>query len=255
MSGHFKWDISLSNNLKTAEQERMGTRHMDITKIWPPFALHLRSGDMELSPVREADIPELAEIARGGVRSDGVEAFLVDRDSGTDEQIARSIAQYHWSTRANFTVEDWTIEFTVRVDGRAIGVQGVNGLRYPLTRTVSTGSWLSLPEQGRGYGTRMRRIVIEAFIRYFGATRFDTAYFTGNHASRRVSEKLGYSPNGQGCTVGQNGTAIIEQHMVLDAGAYEHEASELLVTGDDVVRDFLHLPYYYVAGAQLPGAR
>ncbi len=40
----------------------------------------------------------------------------------------------------------------------------------------------------------MRRAVIEAFIGDFGAARFDTAYFQGNHASRRVSEKLGYSP-------------------------------------------------------------
>lgn len=86
------------------------------------------------------------------------------------------------------------MEFTVRVDGLAVGVQGVNGHRYPLTKAVSTGSWLALPEQGRGYGTRMRRIIIETFIRYFDATRFDTAYFEGNVASRRVSEKLGYSP-------------------------------------------------------------
>ncbi|WP_211168076.1 hypothetical protein [Brevibacterium sp. 'Marine'] len=48
---------------------------MDISEIWPPFALHLRSGNMELSPVKEADIPELAQIARGGVKRNGIEAF------------------------------------------------------------------------------------------------------------------------------------------------------------------------------------
>ena len=219
----------------------MSTRHMDISEIWPPFALHLRSGDMELSPVREADIPELAQIARGGVRRDGIEAFLVNWDSGTDEQVARSLAQYHWSTRANFTVDEWTIEFTVRVDGRAIGVQGVNAHRYPLTRTVSTGSWLALPEQSRGYGTRMRRIIVETFIRYFGATRFDSAYFTDNDASRRVSEKLGYSPNGHRSTVVQNDTVLTEHHMVLNAENYEPEDSDLHVTGDAPFRNFLSI--------------
>ncbi|WP_423057595.1 GNAT family N-acetyltransferase [Brevibacterium linens] len=212
---------------------------MDISEIWPPFALHLRSGDMELSPVREADIPELAEIAYGGVRKDGIEAFLVDWDSGTDEQIARSLAQYHWSTRANFSVDDWTIEFTVRVAGLAVGVQGANGRRYPLTRTISTGSWLALSEQGRGYGTRMRRIIIETFIRHFGATRFDTAYFEGNHASQRVSEKLGYSPNGHRTRVGQNGTALKENHMTLSAHDWKLPDKELQVTGHDAVRNFL----------------
>lgn len=104
---------------------------MDIEEIWPPYALHLQSGDMELSPVREDDLPELAELVRGGLRRNGVQAFLVDWDSGSDEQIARSLAQYHWGTRANFTVDDWTIEFTVRVSGRAVGVQGVTGRRFP----------------------------------------------------------------------------------------------------------------------------
>ncbi len=193
--------------------------------------------------MRDADIPELAEIARGGVRRDGIEAFLVDWDSGSDDQVARSLAQYHWSTRVNFSVDDWTMEFTVRVGGRAVGVQGVNGHRYPLTRTVSTGSWLALPEQGHGYGTRMRRAVIEAFIGHFGAARFDTAYFQGNHASRRVSEKLGYSPNGNRTTVGQNGSVLTEQQMVLHAEDYECADTELLVIGDDAVREFLNLPF------------
>ncbi len=212
---------------------------MDISEIWPPFALHLRSDGMELSPVKEADITELAQIARGGVRRDGIEAFHVNWDSGTDEQIARSLAQYHWSTRANFTVDEWTIEFTVRVNGRAIGVQGVNGHRFPQTKTVSTGSWLALPEQGRGYGTRMRRMIIETFTNHFGAARFDTAYFEGNDASRRVSEKLGYSPNGDRSVVGQNGTVLTEHHMVLRSEDYVRTGNDLQVTGADAFRTFL----------------
>ena len=110
-----------------------------------------------------------------------------------------------------------------------------------MTRTVSTGSWLALPEQGRGYGTRMRRIIVETFIRHFGATRFDTAYFTGNDASRRVSEKLGYSPNGHRSAVGQNGTVLTEHHMVLNASEYRQTDGELHVTGDESVRNFLSI--------------
>src|SRR5699024_11466681 len=48
-----------------------GRSHMLIDSIWPPYALHLQCADMELSPVRDADLPELAEIARNGVRRDG----------------------------------------------------------------------------------------------------------------------------------------------------------------------------------------
>ncbi|RAE89856.1 N-acetyltransferase, partial [Burkholderia multivorans] len=47
---------------------------MDLAEIWPPFGLRITTGDMELAPTREADLPELAEMARGGVRRDGVRA-------------------------------------------------------------------------------------------------------------------------------------------------------------------------------------
>src|SRR5699024_2649596 len=76
---------------------------------------------------------------------------------------------------------------------RCSGVQGVSSKQYPLTRTVSTGSWWAPEEQGRGFGTRMRSMVIDSFARHFGTHRFDTGYIDGNDASQRVSEKLGYS--------------------------------------------------------------
>ncbi|MDN5594563.1 MAG: N-acetyltransferase, partial [Brevibacterium sp.] len=99
---------------------------MDLEDVWPPFSLRIRCGHIELSPVRESDYSELADIAAGGVRRNNIPAFLVNWDSGTPEEIARSIAQYQWGTRANFRVDDWTMEFTVRVNGRAVGVQGVS---------------------------------------------------------------------------------------------------------------------------------
>ena len=196
---------------------------------------------MELSAVREADLPELADIARNGVRRPGVQAFPADWDTGTPEQIAASLAQYHWATRANLTVEKWTIEFTVRVKGRVVGVQGVSSERYPLTRTLSTGSWLAPNEQGRGYGTRMRSMVIDCFIRQFGAHRFDTGYIDGNAASRRVSEKLGYSPNGHRRIISQDGAPRTEHQLVLFAADYEHTEDEVNVTGAEAVRRFLDL--------------
>lgn len=196
---------------------------------------------MELSPVRDSDLPELATIAGGGVRRDGVQAFLVDWDSGNDAEITRSLAQYHWNTRATLTVESWTIEFAVRVGGEVIGVQGVSAQQFPLTRTVSTGSWLSKDKQGQGFGTRMRSLVVGAFIREFGTRRFDTGYVEGNLASRRVSEKIGYSPNGTRSIVAQNGTASTENLMVLFSEDYPYSMDDIDVSGAEEVRAFLGL--------------
>ncbi|WP_209326410.1 GNAT family N-acetyltransferase [Brevibacterium renqingii] len=214
---------------------------MDLETIWPPYGLRIRIGDMELSPVRESDYSELAEIARGGVRRDDVQAFVVDWDSGSDEQIARSIAQYQWSTRANFDVDDWTIEFTVRVGGRAVGIQGVNGRHFSRTHTVSTGSWLARSEQGHGYGTQMRWAIVIAFADHCGASTFETAYVEGNEASRRVSEKVGYSPNGSHTIVAQNGEARLEHKLTLDSVDIARPDEAVQVEGAAAFRRFLGL--------------
>lgn len=214
---------------------------MDLEDIWPPFALNIRCGRMEMSPVRESDYPELADIANGGVRRDDLPAFLVNWDSGTREEIAQSIAQYQWSTRANFRVDDWTIEFTVRVDGRAVGVQGVSARDFVRTRSVSTGSWLALLEQGKGYGTQMRQAAVTAFADHFGTATFHSGFFEGNAASRRVSEKLGYSPNGVKTLVAQDGQARQEQQVILAAEDINRELDPVEVSGAEVVRRFLGL--------------
>lgn len=214
---------------------------MELEDLWPPFALRIQCGHMELSPVRESDYPELADVANGGVRKDDIPAFLVNWDSGTREDIAQSIAQYQWSTRANFRVDDWTIEFTVRVDGRAVGVQGVSAKNFVSTRSVSTGSWLALHEQGKGYGTRMRKAAVTAFADRFDTSAFHSAFFEGNAASRRVSEKLGYSPNGVKTIVAQDGQAQVEQQVILVAKDIKRGPDPVEVAGAEAVRRFLGL--------------
>lgn len=214
---------------------------MDLESIWPPYSLTIRCGDMELSPVRESDLPELAELARGGVRRDGLPAFAVDWDSGADEDVARNLAQYHWGTRARFSPSSWTIEFTVRVDGRAVGVQGVSSTDFPATHRVTTGSWLALRHQGEGYGTRMRATVLTAFAEHFDARHFESAYIEGNHASRRVSEKIGYSPNGVSIVVAADGSVHREYRVVLAAADLVKPAEQVVTDGAAQMRSFLGL--------------
>lgn len=214
---------------------------MKLEEIWPPYALTISAGNMRLTPVRESDYEELAEIARGGVRKDDIQAFMVDWDSGPDKQIARNIATYQWSTRANFSVSEWTIEFCVRVDDRTVGVQGTNAKSYPKTRTISTGSWLARNEQGQGYGTQMRAMVISAFSQHFSAMAFETAYVEGNEASRNVSRKLGYPPNGSHVIITQDGEARRENRMSLHAADYRHDGPDVHVAGAKTFRKFIGL--------------
>ena len=107
-------------------------------------------------------------------------------------------------------------------------------------RSVKTGSWLARSEQGRGYGTRMRRALVTAFADHLGARTFHTGYVEGNDASRRVSEKLGYSPNGDFTIVVQGGVACTEHQMVLRADDIVRDDA-VEVAGAEAVRRFLGL--------------
>jgi Acetyltransferase (GNAT) domain len=66
---------------------------------------------------------------------------------------------------------------------------------------ISPGSarWIpgSRREQGHGYGTAARAAVLELAFGPLGAEEAGPEYLEGNHASERVSRKLGYVGNGQ----------------------------------------------------------
>lgn len=58
------------------------------------------------------------------------------------ELLGPNTAQYYWRSRADFRPASWTLDLAVVVDGEVVGVQGLTGRDYPVTRSVETGSWL-----------------------------------------------------------------------------------------------------------------
>ncbi|WP_225211008.1 GNAT family N-acetyltransferase [Brevibacterium gallinarum] len=215
---------------------------MSLEEIWPPYALTITCGNMTLSPVRDSDLPELAALAAGGVQTHPG-AFIVDWDQGTAEDVARSLATFHWRTRAATSPEKWTLELTVRVDGEAVGVQSAGARAFAERRTVATGSWLSRKHQGRGIGTRMRQVIAVTCFDRFGARELVTSYFEGNSSSRRVSEKVGYVDNGSLIDVSASGTHVGREYsMLLTPDRLIRPDDEVTVAGAEVVAEFLQLP-------------
>jgi RimJ/RimL family protein N-acetyltransferase len=85
---------------------------------------------------------------------------------------------------------------------------------------VSTGSFLGLAHQGRGIGREMRAAVLHLAFDGLGARRAETAAFSDNPASRRVTEVLGYRSNGDEVVVRRGEAAVVER-FVLDRAAWE----------------------------------
>jgi RimJ/RimL family protein N-acetyltransferase len=102
------------------------------------------------------------------------------------------------STRAGWTVDNWTLTLGVWVAGEPAGFQDLRGPEFPKYRTVGTGSWLGSTFQRRGIGKLMRQAALTLAFDHLGAQLAETEAFIDNPASNRVSLAIGYEANGFG---------------------------------------------------------
>jgi RimJ/RimL family protein N-acetyltransferase len=104
--------------------------------------------------------------------------------------------QRHWRTRGEWSEDDWSLDLAVFADGQVVGEQRVSARDFRVLREVSTFSWLGVRHHGRGIGTQMRAAVLHLAFAGLGATDAISGAFDDNVSSLRVSEKLGYQPDG-----------------------------------------------------------
>lgn len=166
-------------------------------RLFPPSGLVLRADDgLELRYLTDEVLPDVAALAAGGVHAPGWNPFALPWGSAEPAERARGTARWAWQLRGGLAPEDWVVQLAVVVDGRVVGVQDVGAKRFAVRREVTTGSWLGLDHQGRGTGTRMRLAVLSFAFDHLGALSATTGAWADNAASRRVSEKVGYLPDG-----------------------------------------------------------
>ena len=164
--------------------------------LWPLAALRVRSGDLELRYMDDADVLALARLAAQGIHTPDAMPFTVPWTRGTPTEVARSILTYQWGARASFTPQSWKLELAVVRDGEVLGTQSLTASDFLVTRTAETGSWLGLRHHGQGIGTRMRLLILHLFFEGFDGLRATTSAFDDNAPSNAVTRRLGYAENG-----------------------------------------------------------
>lgn len=163
---------------------------------WPLRHLVLRTPRLELRPDDDEGLFELVEVAKQGVHDPAEMPFYVPWTDKLPEDGGFSMIQYFWGVRAKLAAADWHIHFLVRHEGRVIGVQELGARDFGVLREVNTGSWLGRKFQGSGLGTEMRIAVLQFAFDHLDARIARSAAWLGNHASNRVSAKLGYVHDG-----------------------------------------------------------
>jgi RimJ/RimL family protein N-acetyltransferase len=205
---------------------------------WPLRHLVLRTPRLMLRPDDDEGLYELAELALRGVHPPEKMPFLFPWTDQAPDDLVRGTLQYHWGARSRLTRSDWTINFLVRHDNRVIGAQVLSATAFPITREVSSGSWLGVVHQRQGFGTEMRAAVLLLAFDHLGAAIARSGAFTDNPASLRISEKLGYRTDGANTHV-RRGAAATEIRLVLEPSHFVRPEWMLDVEGLDGCRALL----------------
>ena len=157
---------------------------------WPLQGIRLRTADLELEVMTEADLPTLWELLPDDVEMNPHATTY----AGLDERANRRavLAQGYWRALGLWSPDDWALPFVVRSEGVVVGAQWLEGPDWRADRTVDSSSWLVPPARGRGLGQQMRAAVLALA---FGPLRAEAAISSaviGNAPSLGVSRALGY---------------------------------------------------------------
>ncbi|UDY37093.1 GNAT family N-acetyltransferase [Dermatobacter hominis] len=198
---------------------------------WPLWDIRIRTPRLELRPIREQEMADLVAVVDAGVHDPATMPFL---NPFTDvENPARTRDSYRFWFRnwAEWSTDRWHLPMAVYEGGRCVGTQGVEAQRFPLLRTVSTGSFLGLADQGRGIGREMRAAVLHLAFAGLGAARAVTEAFTDNVASQRVTESLGYRPNGTDVVPRRDGTGVVQRYVLERSDWEPRRRDDVVVEG------------------------
>ena len=173
---------------------------MDIDTLWPVSSIRVRSPRLQLAVPSEGDLGDLARLAARGIY-DPLNRYIPRSPVAgwTDvpsPEAERSFLRYYWASLADWQPRRWTLILAAKVDGRLIGVQEIGARDFAVTRTVSTGSWIGLEHQQRGYGKEMRLAVLSLAFHGLGAQYAESAAWETNGPSLGVSRSVGYVENG-----------------------------------------------------------
>lgn len=221
---------------------------LTLEELFPPFALRISCGPLELRVLRDDDLPELVELVRCGIQVPGLPMPFLQAwheepfAPGSPDGFPTTSLGWWWTQRATFAPDEWRLALVVRRDGALVGMQDLHAKDFVQTRHVMTGSWLGRAHHGVGTGTLMRQLAVAFAFDELGAAQCESGYIVGNHASAAVSRKAGYVDNGRRRIVQhtrQRKVGVDEQRVMVTPAICVRPEDQVSVEGADVVRRFL----------------
>jgi RimJ/RimL family protein N-acetyltransferase len=186
----------------------------------PLYELCLRTPRLELRLGNREELAALARLAQEGIHPPEEMPFAVAWTDRSDEEgFVESFVEFHEAALRDWRPDKWSLNLLVFVEALLAGSQTIGAEDFASTRTVGTGSWLGKRFQRRGLGTEMRAAVLELAFGELGAEAATSGAIVGNEASKRVSEKLGYTSTGTS-TVSPRGEPLTHFDLRIERDAW-----------------------------------
>lgn len=179
---------------------------------YPPLNVAVRTPRLTLRGASDDLLERLMPAIRDGVVPGGTSPFddpmsLYDESPDREWRWRRAI----WAGRARVTPTFWRLYFVVMVDDEPVGMQDLIGTDFATFGTVETFSWLRPDRRARGVGTEMRAAVLHLAFAGLSAREAGSEAFSDNDASNRVSQLLGYEPNGTNWATRRGEAALLRR--------------------------------------------
>jgi RimJ/RimL family protein N-acetyltransferase len=206
--------------------------HAGVTRIqerrsmknYPLLDVRVSTPRLELRAATDQLLDELAELVRAG-KTHAEPAPYDDPMSFYEPDPDLRVAQWLraiWRRRGTVEPDAWRLYFVVMLDGRPVGEQTLSGMSFAALGTVTTFSWLSVDERGRGIGHEMRAAILHLAFEGLGAKEASSDAFVDNVGSNAVSRRLGYEPNGFDWATRQGEPALLNRWR-LTRDNWEHQ--------------------------------
>lgn len=188
--------------------------------VWPLYGLRITTPRLELRLPDLDRLSELAAVAAAGVHDEDRMPFVAAWTDVGPEERARATFQHLLGDIAGWTPRKWSLGLAVSWEGKVVGRQDLGATDFAVTGEAHTGSWLGQVYQGRGIGTEMRAAVLHLAFEGLGARFMTSGAMADNARSLRVSEKLGYLPDGRE-VLSVRGEARDHRRLRLDREGWE----------------------------------
>lgn len=209
---------------------------------YPPLNLKVITPRLELHGATDDLLTQLLPVVRGGVAERRPYPFDDPMSLYEDNPVREwKWLQAIWRGRGTVRPDSWRLYFVVMLGGKAVGMQDLIGVEFDTFKTVASFSWLAPSARQRGLGQEMRAAILHLAFEGFGAAEATSEAFFDNVASNRVSEVLGYQPNGHDWATRRGEPAVLNRWRLGRDDWEPHRRSDIELFGVDECKPVLHI--------------